>query len=87
MKKGNAKVYMMGCWRRERKPRFLCRAVAADVNRYPKLRKVWKVWASSADSARYKIAAGEGEVVKDIGYKAANARRLVISRVEYGRGI
>ena len=60
-----AKVYYMGCWRRERKPRKLVKEIAANPAGSSQLRIVWKVLARTATHARGLIKAGKAEVVHE----------------------
>ena len=67
-----AKVFYMGCYRQQRKPRMLTKAEGRNPAAYNKLAKVWKVQATCAAQARGKIFGGEAELVHE---KKVLARR------------
>jgi len=59
------KVFYMGCYRQQRRPRMLTKAEGQNPAAYSRLRKVWKVEASCAAEARGKIFGGEAELIHE----------------------
>jgi len=74
------KTICLGVWNRKRRPRRLTRAVTANPYLYRNLRKVWRVYADSADEARRLIA--RFEAGQDVGTAAFGRPRVQVLKDE-----